>query len=137
MVNKVTLIGRLGKDPESRETNSGLQVTELRVATSRPKSKDGEQQSDWHTIVCFGKTAEIAAKYLSKGRQVYVDGRIQYDTWDDRETGKKRTTTKIVANQLNFLGGKNDGEQSSYQPTKSSNRNSGSNSYSNDADIPF
>ena len=136
MVNKVTLIGRLGVDPEMKNLPSGNQLCELRIATSRP-SKDGQAQSDWHTVVCFGKTAELAVKYLSKGRQVYIDGRLQYDTWEDKTTGKKMTKTKIIANQLNFLGGRNDTGDSSYEPRKSTGKYSSSNSYSNDADIPF
>ena len=136
MVNKVTLIGRLGVDPEMKNLPSGNQLCELRIATSRP-SKDGQAQSDWHTVVCFGKTAELAVKYLSKGRQVYIDGRLQYDTWEDKTTGKKMTKTKIIANQLNFLGGRNDTGDSSYEPRKNTGNNSQSNSYSNASDIPF
>lgn len=110
MVNKVMLIGRLGKDPETRETNSGLSVCELRLATSRGRSKDGNDVTDWHTVVCFDKTADIAAKYLSKGRQVYVEGRLQYDSWEDNE-GNKRNKTSVIANSLQFLGSKADTEQ--------------------------
>ena len=93
MVNKVILIGRLGRDPEARKTNSGMAVAELRLATSRGRGDD--EQTDWHTIVCFDKTAEVVTKYLAKGRQVYVEGRLQHDSWEDKET--VATMQKVVA----------------------------------------
>lgn len=115
MVNKCILIGRLGKDPETRETHSGLAITELRLATSRGRSRDGDEVTDWHTVVCFDKTAEIAAKYLAKGRQVYVEGRLQHDSWEDNE-GNKRNKTSVVAHSLQFLGSRSDSEAPSPAP---------------------
>tara|TARA_R100000458_G_C8258947_1_gene234662 strand:+ start:421 stop:819 length:399 start_codon:yes stop_codon:yes gene_type:complete len=107
MVNKVILIGRLGRDPETRETNSGMMVAELRLATSRGRGDN--EQTDWHTVVCFDKTAEIVAKYLSKGRQVYVEGRLQHDSWEDKE-GNKKYKTSIIANSVQFLGSRSDAD---------------------------
>ena len=144
MVNKVILIGRLGRDPESRQTNSGMAVAELRIATTRGRDRDGNEQTDWHTVVCFDKTAEIVSKYLSKGRQVYVEGRLQHDSWEDRETGQKRYKTTVVANTVNFLGSRNDadanfgGRSGGFSGNSSnSGRSSAPASYDNDGDIPF
>lgn len=106
-VNRVTLIGHLGADPDMRYTNSGAGVCEMRLATSESwKGKDGEKQekTEWHRLVAWGKTAELCAKYLAKGRQVYVEGRIQTRTYDDKE-GVKKYITEIVVNDVKFLGG--------------------------------
>ena len=99
-VNKAILIGRLGKDPELRQTQSQMAVCTLSVATSeRRKDASGNwnEQTEWHNVVVFGKTAENCAQYLAKGRQVYVEGRIQTRKWQDKE-GKDRYTTEIVGN---------------------------------------
>src|SRR3989338_8404978 len=108
-VNKVILIGNLGKDPEIRYTPQGAAVCNFSIATSRAwKDKDGnkKEETDWHNIVAFGKLAEICGEYLSKGRQIYIEGRIQTRAWDDKD-GNKRYTTEIVANTVQFLGGAN------------------------------
>jgi single-strand DNA-binding protein len=103
MVNKVILIGNLGQDPESpRKTNSGLSVLDISIATSR-KGRDGNRMTDWHTVTCFGQTADNVHKFLSKGRQVYIEGRLQYDSWEDKNTGQKRKKAKIVADNVTFL----------------------------------
>lgn len=108
MVNKVILIGNLGQDPEEpRKTQSGLSVLDISIATKR-RGKDGNDATEWHTVTCWNKTAEIAHKYLKKGRQVYIEGRLQYDSWTDESTGKTRKKAKIVAETLQFLGSKND-----------------------------
>lgn len=110
-VNKVILIGNLGADPEIRRTQTGTAVTEMRVATSESwKDKNGQRQErvEWHRVVVWGNTAEACAKYLAKGRQVYVEGRIQTRQWEDKD-GQKRYTTEIVANEVTFLGGGKDG----------------------------
>lgn len=112
-VNKVILVGHLGADPDMRYTPSGQGVCEMRLATSESwNDKNGTRQerTEWHRIVVWGKKAEVCSKYLSKGRQVYVEGRIQTRTYDDKE-GVKRYITEIVANEVQFLGGGNrDGE---------------------------
>ena len=106
-VNKVILIGHLGADPDMRYTPSGAGVCELRLATSESwKDKNGQRQerTEWHRIVVWGKTAEICAKYLAKGRQVFIEGRIQTRSYDDKE-GQKRYITEIIAADVQFLGG--------------------------------
>ena len=104
-INKVILIGRLGKDPEMRFTPSGKAVTNFTMATNEVWSdQNGEKQerTEWHRIVTWGKLAENCAKLLSKGKQVYVEGRLQTRQWDDKD-GNKRYTTEIVANQMQIL----------------------------------
>ncbi|HEY5934570.1 MAG TPA: single-stranded DNA-binding protein [Kofleriaceae bacterium] len=106
-VNKVILVGNLGADPDMRYTPSGQGVCELRVATSESwNDKNGQRQerTEWHRIVVWGKRAEVCSKYLSKGRQVFVEGRIQTRTYDDKD-GNKRYITEIIANDVQFLGG--------------------------------
>lgn len=112
-VNKVILVGHLGADPDMRYTPSGQGVAELRLATSESwNDKNGQRQerTEWHRIVVWGKRAEVVSKYLSKGRQVYVEGRIQTRSYDDKE-GNKRYITEIIASDVQFLGGgKGDGQ---------------------------
>jgi single-strand DNA-binding protein len=106
-VNKVILVGYLGADPDMRYTPSGQGVCELRLATSESwNDKNGQRQerTEWHRIVVWGKRAEVCSKYLSKGRQVFVEGRIQTRTYDDKD-GNKRYITEIIANDVQFLGG--------------------------------
>jgi single-strand DNA-binding protein len=106
-VNKVILVGNLGADPDMRYTPSGQGVCELRVATSESwNDKNGQRQerTEWHRIVVWGKRAEVCSKYLAKGRQVYVEGRIQTRTYDDKD-GNKRYITEIIAADVQFLGG--------------------------------
>jgi len=106
-VNKVILVGHLGADPDMRYTPSGQGVCEMRIATSESwNDKNGQRQErvEWHRIVVWGKRAEVCSKYLSKGRQVYVEGRIQTRSWDDKD-GNKRYMTEIIAQDVQFLGG--------------------------------
>ena len=110
-VNKAILIGNLGRDPELRYTQSGQSVASFTLATSENwKNKQGEREesTEWHRIVAWGRTAELCAQYLSKGRTVYIEGRIQTREWEDKE-GQKRKTTEIVANTVQFLGGRGEG----------------------------
>ena len=113
-VNKVILVGHLGADPDMRYTPSGQGVCELRLATSESwNDKNGQRQerTEWHRIVVWGKRAEVCSKYLAKGRQVFVEGRIQTRNYDDKE-GHKRYVTEIIATDVQFLGGGNrDGER--------------------------
>jgi single-strand DNA-binding protein len=114
MVNKVILVGRLGKDPEIKTTPSGTTVTKFSVATDeRYKDRDGEQQqrTEWHNVVTFGKLAEICGQYLEKGKLVYLEGAIKTDSWEDKETGKKMYRAEIVANTMKMLSGKGDGDE--------------------------
>ena len=105
-VNKAILIGHLGADPEVRYTPSGAAVANFRIATSESwNDKEGQKQerTEWHRIVAWNKLAELCGEYLAKGRQVYVEGRIQTRQWDDRE-GNKRYTTEIIASRIQMLG---------------------------------
>ena len=106
-INKAIIIGRLGRDPEVRYTPSGVAVANFSVATSEEwKDKDtGEkrERTEWHRIVAFARLGEICGEYLSKGRQVYIEGRIQTRDWED-QNGVKRYTTEIVASQMQMLG---------------------------------
>jgi len=106
-VNKVILVGHLGADPDMRYTPSGQGVCELRLATSESwNDKNGQRQerTEWHRIVVWGKRAEVCSKYLAKGRQVFVEGRIQTRNYDDKD-GNKRYITEIIAQDVQFLGG--------------------------------
>jgi single-strand DNA-binding protein len=108
MVNKVILIGRLGKDPEVRYTPDGTMVTNFNLATDEQrKDKNGEkiQRTEWHKIVTWGKLAEICGNYLVKGKLVFVEGRIQTRSWEDKE-GVKRYTTEIIASNMQMLDSK-------------------------------
>ncbi len=108
MINKAVLIGRLGKDPEIRYTTDGSMVTNFSIATDeswKDKNGDKQQKTEWHRIVVFGKLAEICGNYLVKGKLVFVEGRIQTRSWEDKD-GVKRFTTEIVANDMKMLDSK-------------------------------
>ena len=112
MVNKVILIGRLGRDPEVRNTPSGQSVTNFTVATNRVyNDRDGnrQEQTEWHQIVCWGRQAEIAGRYLTKGRQIYIEGRLQTRSWEDRQSGEKRYRTEVICENFQMLGPRGDG----------------------------
>lgn len=111
-VNKVTLIGNLGADPENRFTASGMAITNLRVATTRSwmnkQTNERQEETEWHRVVLFGRTAEVAAEYLRKGSQVYIEGRIQTKKWQDKQ-GQDRWSTEIVGEDMQLLGGRSGG----------------------------
>jgi single-strand DNA-binding protein len=110
-VNKVILVGRLGRDPETRYTGGGQAVANFSIATDETyKDKNGERQkrTEWHKIVVWGKQAEIAQQYLKKGSLIFIEGRIQSREWQDKE-GQKRTSFEIVATNFRMLGGRADG----------------------------
>ena len=104
-VNKVILVGRLGADPEVKYTKSETTVTNFNIATST--KYEGEEKTEWHRIVAFGKLADICGEYLAKGKQIYIEGRLQTREWDDKDGNKKRTT-EIIANQMQMLGSKQE-----------------------------
>lgn len=149
-VNKVILIGNLGKDPETRYLPSGDAVTNISVATTDTwKDKSGEKQehTEWHRVAFFGKTAEIAGEYLKKGSPVYVEGRIRTRKWQDKE-GQDRYSTEIVADRMQLLGGRGGGggESMSREPVgagagasapKAAPRKGGGSFDEMDDDIPF
>ena len=149
MVNKVILVGRLGKDPETRYTSSGQAVCNFTMATDETyKDRAGERQkrTEWHRIVVWAKQAEIAQQYLRKGSLIYLEGRIQTRQWDDKE-GQKRTTTEIVANNFRMLGGRGEGgagapasgmgEADSHAPSGGHDEAPGAGPELSDEDIPF
>jgi single-strand DNA-binding protein len=108
-INKVILVGNLGADPETRYTPSGSAVTKVRIATSESwkdrQTGERQERTEWHRVVFFGRLAEIAGEYLKKGSQVYVEGSLRTDKWQD-QSGQDRYTTEIVANEMQMLGGR-------------------------------
>lgn len=111
MVNKVILVGNLGRDPEVRTTPNGQTVASFTLATSRRwKDKDGQrqEQTEWHNIVVWGRQAETAGQYLVKGKQVFVEGRLQTRSWEDKTSGEKRYKTEVVCENFQMLGGRGD-----------------------------
>ena len=153
-VNKVILVGNLGRDPEVRYTKSGQAVASFSLATSEKwTGKDGnkEEKTEWHRIVAWGKLGEICGEYLSKGKQIYIEGRLQTREWEDND-GNKKQTTEIVANNMTMLGqaggasgsGSGYGGGSNSGGSRGSSGSSGSQSSSSggsddfeDDDIPF
>src|SRR5262245_40554976 len=117
-VNKVILLGNLGAKPELKYLPSGQAVCEMRLATNEvftDKQNQKQERTEWHRVVVWGKTAENCAQYLDKGRQVYVEGRIQARSWDDKNSGEKKYMTEIVAQQVTFLGGGGPGGEGGFQ----------------------
>lgn len=115
-VNKVILIGNLGKDPEVKYTPQGTPVAKLALATNeRYKDKEGQWQdrTEWHNVVLWQRLAEIAGEYLKKGSKVYIEGRLQTRSWEDKQTNQKKYMTEVVANDLVLLGGRGEAAESS------------------------
>lgn len=157
-VNKVILLGNVGKDPEIRATPSGMVIAQLTLATAdRQKDQGGNwvDKTEWHNLVAFGRTAEVVRDYVKKGKQLYIEGKIQTRSWDDKESGQKKYRTEIVVNELALLGGGEGGgggrssgggysQQSgggNYGNTASFDQRAPQNDYANegitDDDIPF
>ncbi len=115
-VNKVILIGNLGQDPELRYTGSGKPVASFTIATSERGRKDdgGDNRTEWHSIVVWDRLAEQCSQYLHKGRQVFLEGRLQTRSWEDRNSGQKRYKTEIVAHSVQFLGSSRGGDGGGY-----------------------
>jgi single-strand DNA-binding protein len=146
-LNKVMLIGNLGKDPEVRYTAGGTAVASFSIATTekfKGKSGDWEEKTEWHNITLWARLAEIAGEYLSKGKTVYIEGRLQTRKWQDKD-GKDRYTTEIVGEKMQMLSGKGDGgggQQQRPASRPSQQDHSQSNSYEEpvfnpDDEIPF
>jgi len=111
-VNKVILLGNVGKDPEVRSTASGVQVASFTLATSdRQKDAQGnwQERTEWHNLKAFNRTAEIVRDYVKKGSKLYIEGKITTNSWDDKETGQKRYRTEIIVNDLSLLSGREEG----------------------------
>jgi single-strand DNA-binding protein len=145
-VNKAILVGNVGNDPEVRHLEVGTPVANFSLATSETyKNKEGERitQTEWHNVVVWRGLAEVVEKYVHKGQQLYIEGRIRTRTWDDKD-GNKRYTTEIVADTLQMLGRKNEGSpsadpnsNSSYQNAPEANKSTPSNEVEPDDDLPF
>src|SRR5512145_716451 len=118
-INKVILVGNLGADPDTRYMPSGKAVTNIRIATSEPwkdkQTGDQQERTEWHSIVMYDRLGEIAAEYLRKGSQVYIEGKLRTRKWQDKE-GKDRYTTEIIADQMQMLGGRGGGGGGSSEP---------------------
>jgi len=115
-INKAIILGRLGKDPEMRYAPSGTAIATFSVATNSRQKADGEwvDKTDWHNILAFGKLAEFAGEYLSKGKLIYLEGRIQTSSWEDQQ-GQKKYKTEIVVSELQMIGSKSDTSGSSVE----------------------
>ena len=152
-VNKVFLLGNVGKDPEIRTTPGGMTVATFSLATAdRAKDAQGNwaDKTEWHNLVAFQRTAEIVRDYVKKGTQIFVEGKIQTRSWDDKESGQKKYRTEILINELSLLGGRGEGGSSAgssssggYGSSRSSSpaATAPSNDYADqgitDEDIPF
>ncbi len=148
-VNKVILVGNVGRDPEVRTTPSGQQVAKFSIATSENfTSKAGEKQerTEWHNIVVWGKLADLCKQYVSKGRQIYVEGRLQTSSWNDPQ-GNKKFRTEIIANTIQFLGrpgerqavpeGGGQGGQGMSEPDYGDTADATTGVFAADDDLPF
>ena len=138
MLNKVMIIGNLGRDPEVRTTPSGQNVANFTVATNRKwKDRDGnlQEKTEWHQVVCWGRQAEIAGQYLNKGKLIYVEGRLETRSWDDKTHGDKRYRTEIICDNFQMLGRRGDSSEGGGQGGGQSQASGGGSSF--DDDIPF
>jgi len=136
-LNKVMLIGCLGKDPETRYTKAGTAVTGFSLATSerfKAKSGEWEERTEWHNVTAWGKLAEICGEYMTKGKLVYIEGRLQTRKWEDKD-GKDRYTTEVVADKMQMLSGK--GEKKEDKPDAGAPATKEEPPFSPDDDIPF
>lgn len=144
-VNRVILIGRLGKDPEIKSTPSGTSIAKFSLATDEKftdRSGEKQERTEWHNIVVFGKLADICGQYLRKGKLVYIEGSIRTDSWDDKESGQKKYRTEIIAQNMQMLGGKGEEGGGGGGSYASSSRPSSSSTASavndaDDEDVPF
>ena len=130
-VNKVLLLGNVGKDPEMRATPGGMTIAQFTLATAdRAKDAQGNwtDKTEWHNLVAFNRTAEIVRDYVKKGTQLYIEGKIQTRSWDDKESGQKKYRTEILVNELTLLGSKSGGGEGG--ESRGSYSKSSSSSYS-------
>jgi single-strand DNA-binding protein len=126
-VNKVILLGNVGKDPEMRSTGGGTLVANFTLATSdRQKDPQGnwQERTEWHNLVAFTRLAEIVRDYVKKGSKLYIEGKIQTRSWDDKETGAKRYRTEIIVNDISLLSGRDEGSAGGYSRASSASGSS-------------
>ena len=145
-INKVILVGRLGRDPEVRSTPSGATVAKFSIATDEKftdRSGERQERTEWHNIVAWAKLAEICGQYLKKGKLVYIEGSLRTDSWDDKETGQKKYRTEIIARDMQMLDRKGDDEGGGGSWSGGGGRGSGSSGPPSsgpdvdDDDVPF
>jgi single-strand DNA-binding protein len=142
-INKVILVGNVGKDPEIKYTPRGIPVGKFSLAThERFKDKNGEfqERTEWHNIVAWQRLAEIVGEYVAKGSKVYIEGKLQTASWEDRQTGERKYRTKIVARDLLLLGPRENSGGDHHRPTHNENQDQPSHAGSGeivDEDIPF
>lgn len=148
MINKVILVGRLGKDPEIRSTPGGQSVAKFTIATDEKytdRAGEKQERTEWHNIVAWGKLGEICGQYLKKGKLVYIEGSIRTDSWDDKETGQKKYRTEIIARDMKMLDRRGDegGGGGSYGSGYSQSRGAGAGKSApadvmeDDEEVPF
>ena len=138
-VSKTILIGNVGGDPDIRNLPNGSTVANFSLATSEKwKDKDGNKQekTSWHRLAVFGKLADVVSQYVKKGDKLYIEGRLDYQEYNDKTTGEKKYSTQIVVNQLQMLGSKSGKSQSNAQPAGNSQQGAAP-SAEFDGDIPF
>lgn len=139
-LNKVMLIGRLGADPEKRVTQSGSAVVTLNLATSekyKDKSGNNQEKTEWHKVVLWNKLAELAEQYLSKGKQVYIEGSLKTNEWNDKD-GNKRYTTEVIGQKLQFIDSASSGSQNNTDSDKPKSSVPKTDNIADDIDdIPF
>ena len=138
-VNKVILLGNLGKDPELRTLESGTKLARFPLATNEYyKGKDGEmvERTEWHNVIVWHQRAELAEKYLQKGSQVYIEGRLQTRQWDDKD-GNKRYTTEIIGDVMNFVGGRPGGGAGGQQDQNEIEQSKNADLPPEEDDLPF
>lgn len=122
-VNKVILLGNVGKDPDIRATGSGMMVANFSLATTdRTKDQTGNwtDRTEWHNLVAFQRTAEIVRDYVKKGNKIYIEGKIQTRSWEDKNSGEKKYRTEIIVNDLSLLSGRGEGDGGGYSRSSSS-----------------
>jgi single-strand DNA-binding protein len=140
MVNKVILVGNLGRDPEVRSTPSGQPVATFSLATNRKwkdQSGNRQEETEWHNVVCWGRQAEVAGQYLTKGKQIYVEGRLQTRSWDDKQSGEKKYRTEVICQNFQMLGARGGYDGASQGSTSSPEQPGDFQAQPEDDDIPF
>ena len=141
MINKVILVGRLGKDPEIKSTAGGTTVAKFTMATDEKftdKSGEKQERTEWHNIVAWARLAEICGQYLRKGSLVYIEGSIRTDSWEDKESGQKRYRTEIVAREMKMLDRKRDSDEGGgYGARRPATATAGGGPAEDDDEVPF
>jgi single-strand DNA-binding protein len=144
-VNKVILVGNVGKDPEVRYSQSGTPVANFSLATNerfKDRNNEWQERTEWHSIVAWQRLAEIVGEYVAKGSKVYVEGKLQTSSWEDRQSGERKYRTEIIARDLLLLGPRGNGGGDQQRPTHNENQNQDQASHAGsgeivDEDIPF